>query len=212
MRCTRRAPCRRNGWIGYTPDPCILPRVFFMNPSTLMVRTSSHAHSMPHTYYGMQRRPFRPSHNRCTVHPVRVGHTPWPSGLPSGVCLGTPAGVICLRLHRQATGPSPPRARDPSRVNSRDIVQRTAPPADSPSGPSWARWAALGESFRSPPVPVRPAVARGWEGLCRGNSLHAGGAAEHDARGHKFFMLYPAVPTNSRSSWVHRKLPESVPN
>ena len=89
----------------------------------------------------------RPSHNRCTVHPVRVGHTPWPSRLPSGVCLGTPAGVICLRLHRQATGPSPPRARDPSRVNSRDIVQRTAPPADSPSGPSWARWAALGEFF-----------------------------------------------------------------
>ena len=43
MRCTRRAPCRRNGWIGYTPDPCILPRVFFINPSTLMVRASSHA-------------------------------------------------------------------------------------------------------------------------------------------------------------------------
>ena len=97
-------------------------------------------------------------------------------------------------------------------MSSRDIVQRTATGTDSPSGPSRARWAGLGEFFRSPTVPVRPAVARGWEGLCRGNSLHAGGAAEHDARGRAIFMLYPAVPTNSRSSWVHRKLAESVPN
>ena len=81
-------------------------------------------------------------------------------------------------------------------MSSRDIVQRTAPPADSPRGPSWARWAGLGEFFRSTTVPVRPAVARGWEGLCRGNSLHSGGAAEPDARGLDFFMLYPAVLTN----------------
>jgi hypothetical protein len=39
------------------------------------------------------------------------------------------------------------RGRNPSRVNSRDIVQRTASGTDSPSGPSWARWAALGEFF-----------------------------------------------------------------
>ena len=97
-------------------------------------------------------------------------------------------------------------------MSSQDIVQRTAPPADSPRGPSWARWAGLGEFFRSPTVPVRPAVARGWEGLRRVDNVHAGGAAEHDARGQKFFMLYPAVSTNSRSSWAHRKLPESVPN
>ena len=44
-----------------------------------------------------------------------------------------------LRLHRQATGPFPPRAQDPSRMSSRDIVQRTAPGTDSPSGPSRAR-------------------------------------------------------------------------
>ena len=90
-----RTSCKRKAWIGYAPDPCCPPRSFFMNPSAPTVRAALHARGMPHTCYGMQRRPFRPSHNRCTVHPVRVGHTPWPSGLPSGVCLGTPAGVIC---------------------------------------------------------------------------------------------------------------------
>ena len=97
MRSTRRTPCTRNGWIGYAPDPCIPPRFFFTNPCAPTVRATLHAPGMPHTCYGMQRRPFRPSHNRCTVHPVRVGHTPWPCGLPSGMCLGTPAGVICRR-------------------------------------------------------------------------------------------------------------------
>ena len=74
MRSTRRTPCTRNGWIGYAPDPCIPPRFLFMNPSASTVRATLHARGMPHTCYGMQRWPFRPSHSRCTVHRLRVGH------------------------------------------------------------------------------------------------------------------------------------------
>ena len=93
-------------------------------------------------------------------------------------------------------------------MSSRDIVQRTAPGTDSPSGPSWARWAALGEFFRSPTVPVRPAVARGWEGLCRGDNVHAGGAAEHDARGPTFLCsIQQSRPTRGRPGYI-----ESYPN
>ena len=91
-------------------------------------------------------------------------------------------------------------------MNSRDIVKRTAPGTDSPSGPSWARWGALGEFFRSFPGSARPAVAQGWEGLCRGNSLHAGGAAEHDARGLDF-SIQQSRPTRGRPGHI-----ESYPN
>ena len=43
--------------------------------------------------------------------------------------------------YRRRCRSTTPRARDPSRVNSQDILQRTTPGTDSPSGPSWARWA-----------------------------------------------------------------------
>jgi hypothetical protein len=64
------------------------------NPSA---RTALHARGMPRTCYGMQHQPFRPSHNRCTAHRLRVGHTPGPSGLPLGVQPGTLPGVIFRR-------------------------------------------------------------------------------------------------------------------
>ena len=64
-------------------------------PCALIVQSTLLVCGMPHACYSMQQQPFCPSHNRCTVHPVRVGHTPWPSGLPSEVQPETLAGVIC---------------------------------------------------------------------------------------------------------------------
>ena len=93
------------------------------NPSA---RTALHARGMPHTCHGMQRRPFRPSHNRYTVHQVAGrAHTRaiWAAfegvagdssrrDLPSGLLLGP---LRPCQVHRfPPGGPRALRVRCPT--------------------------------------------------------------------------------------------------
>ena len=110
---TAAGPFRRVGGMdGSRPRPIYAfhgPPSFLMNPSARMVRATLHAHGMPSTCYGMQHRPFRPSHNRCTVHWLRAGHTAiWVAfgsvagdsirrDLPSGLLL---APLRACQVHR----------------------------------------------------------------------------------------------------------------